>query len=168
MILQALLQEFNYEAENTRKLLKAIPDAALSHRPPGYENGWTLGELAEHIVNIYGWYPITLLEPKLDLATFYREQYDINSIENILARFEDNVTQARAAMEKITEEALKQHWTMSVGDRVIIPPSPRVMVMRSFLMNHLYHHRGEMVVYLRSSGNAVPGLYGPTKEDRAV
>ena len=55
---------------------------------------------------------------------------------------------------------------MRMGEKVLMPAMPRVQVVRGFLLNHLYHHRGEMVVYLRSTGNKVPGLYGPSYEEQ--
>jgi uncharacterized damage-inducible protein DinB len=55
---------------------------------------------------------------------------------------------------------------MEMNGNVLFPPSPRIQVVRGFLYNHLYHHRGELVVYLRSTGNKVPGLYGPTADDK--
>ena len=57
---------------------------------------------------------------------------------------------------------------MVMGDKEIMPPSPRIQLARGFLMNHLYHHRGEMIVYLRATGNKVPSIYGPTADDRAA
>jgi uncharacterized damage-inducible protein DinB len=75
------------------------------------------------------------------------------------------VEKARAALNALTEEKLQQNWTMKVGDQVVLGPMPRTMVTRGFLFNHIYHHRGEMIIYLRATGNKVPGMYGPTYED---
>lgn len=168
MLVSSLINEFKYEAESTRKLLNAIPDSALNFKVTNHELSWTTAQLASHIVNIYSWYESTLLKPSLDMAAFGHIPYDIDNMKSILTRFEENVAKASSAIERMTEETLAENWTMTVGERVIIPPTPRVAVMRSFLMNHLYHHRGEMIVYLRSSGNTVPGLYGPTREDMAA
>jgi uncharacterized damage-inducible protein DinB len=57
-------------------------------------------------------------------------------------------------------------WKMEMGGKELFPAMPRIQVIRGFLMNHLYHHRGELVVYLRATGNKVPGLYGPTADDK--
>src|SRR5690606_14094202 len=86
-------------------------------------------------------------------------------IDATLSLFEKNVKMARAALNAATEESLQNPWTMKAGERVIIGPLPRGAVARAFLFNHLYHHRGEMIVYLRATGHKVPGLYGPTYED---
>src|SRR5690606_18198856 len=79
--------------------------------------------------------------------------------------FEDNVQKPREALSTLTKEQLSQDWTMTAGDHVVLGPMPRGIVARGFLFNHVYHHRGEMIVYLRATGNKVPGLYGPTYED---
>ncbi|MCK7556267.1 DinB family protein [Chitinophaga sedimenti] len=68
-------------------------------------------------------------------------------------------------MQQATDESLGQQWTMKAGDKVVLGPMPRGIVARGFLFNHIYHHRGEMIVYLRATGNKVPGLYGPTFEE---
>ena len=84
----------------------------------------------------------------------------------IVAKFEENCAKATAAFEGLTDERLSESWTMTMGEKVIVPPMPRIQVARGFLFNHTYHHRGEMIVYLRATGNKVPGLYGPTREDQ--
>ena len=68
-------------------------------------------------------------------------------------------------MKSITEKDLKQPWTMKVGERIVLGLMPRGIVARGFLFNHIYHHRDELVVLLRATGNKVPGMYGPTYED---
>ena len=165
MIVQSLLAEFDYEVENTRKLLKAIPDSALSFKPA--EISWSTGQLASHIAEVYNWYDETLNKDVMDMATYKYDKGDISSTANILAKFEENVKAARNSLEKATDESMMVNRKMVMGsDEPVFPVMPRVQVVRGFLMNHLYHHRGEMVVYLRSSGNKVPGLYGPSADEK--
>ncbi len=163
MLLQTLIGEFEHEVTNTRKLLQAVPASATGHKVTDY--GWTLGELAQHIATIYHWYAGTLLHDVHDMVTDIIERGDPADIEATRDLFERNVEKARAAWKSINEEDLYRDWTMNMGERTIIGPAPRIQVARGFLFNHLYHHRGELVVYLRSSGNKVPGLYGPTYEE---
>ncbi len=164
MMVQTLLGEFVYEAENTRRLLNSIPQSALSYRPS--EKSWTTAELASHIANIYNWYIGTLTVPVLDMATLQYEREDTSKVANIVAKFEENVAAAKDALEKMTDAALNESWKMVHGDQEFIPPMPRVQAVRYFLMNHLYHHRGEMIVYLRATGNKVPSIHGgPVYED---
>lgn len=163
MILQYLTQEFEHEVSNTRKLLQAVPEKDLAYKPS--ENSWTMGELAQHIATIYYWYVGTITQDVYDLAADSLERGDTNDISATLDLFESNVEKAREALKSLTEEKLQDNWTMKVGEQVVLGPMPRGAVSRGFLFNHIYHHRGEMIVYLRATGNMVPGLYGPTFED---
>jgi len=164
MIVQSLTGEFEYEVNNTRNLLKAIPDSALTFKPS--EISWSTGQLASHIAEVYNWYEPTLHQDVFDMATYKYDKGDISKAENILAKFEDNVAAARAALGKATDEIMFREWKMVMGGSdPIMPAMPRIQVVRGFLFNHLYHHRGELVIYLRSTGNKVPGLYGPTYEE---
>lgn len=87
------------------------------------------------------------------------------AIKATLAPFERNVEKARIALISLTEQQLQENWTMKAGERVILRPISRTIVSRRYLFNHIYHHRGELIVYLRATGNKVPGLYGPTYEE---
>ena len=101
------------------------------------------------------------------MATYKYDKGDISKAANIVAKFEENVKLAQAALETAKDESMFANWKMVAGsDEPIFPVMPRVQVVRGFLFNHLYHHRGELVVYLRSTGNKVPGLYGPTADDK--
>jgi len=163
MILQYLTQEFEHEVNSTRKLLQAIPEKDLGYKPS--EISWTMGELAQHIATIYYWYVGALTQDVYDMATDHFERGDTNDIKATLQLFESNVEKARTALESLTEEKLLDSWTMKVGERVVLGPMQRGIVARGFLFNHIYHHRGEMIVYLRATGNKVPGMYGPVYEE---
>lgn len=164
MLVKSLLGEFLHEAENTRKLLNAIPDSALDFKPS--PTSWTTAQLASHIAEIYNWYDGTLHSNVFDMAVYKYDKGDVSKAANIVAKFEENVKNAQESLEKATDESMFEIWKMVAGsDEPIFPPMPRVQVVRGFLLNHLYHHRGEMIVYLRSTGNKVPGLYGPTFEE---
>jgi uncharacterized damage-inducible protein DinB len=157
--------EFLHEAENTRKLLKAIPDSALDFKPS--EKSWTTAQLASHIAETYNWYPGTIEQNVMDMAAYQYDKGDISMAANIVAKFEENFLLAKASLEKATDASMMENWKMVMGgSEPLFPEMPRIQVIRSFLMNHLYHHRGEMVVYLRSAGCKVPGLYGPTADDK--
>ncbi|HWK56197.1 MAG TPA: DinB family protein [Parapedobacter sp.] len=164
MMLKSLLAEFEHEVASTRKLLLAVPQKDIDYRPA--PTSWTMGELAQHIATIYYWYVGTLTEDVYDMAADRIQRGDPGDIQATVDLFEKNVESARAALHSISDEKLQDLWTMKSGDHTLIGPMPRGVVVRSFLFNHVYHHRGEMIVYLRATGNKVPGLYGPTYDDR--
>lgn len=163
MIPEYLKQEFEHEVKSTRKLLQAVPEKDLGYRPS--DISWTMGELAQHIATIYYWYVGTLTQDEYDMAADSMERGSTSDIKATLELFETNVEKARAALRSLTEEKMEDNWTMKAGGKVVLGPMPRGIVVRSFLFNHIYHHRGEMIVYLRATGNKVPGLYGPTYEE---
>ena len=163
MIVQYLLQEFEHEVNSTRKLLQAVPEKDLAYKPS--ETSWTMGELAQHIATIYYWYVGTMTRDVYDMSADKLERGNTHDIKATLELFESNVEKARAALKELTEEKMHQNWTMKVGERIVLGPMPRGVVARGFLFNHIYHHRGELIVYLRATGNKVPGLYGPTYEE---
>ncbi|TKC08950.1 DinB family protein [Pedobacter frigoris] len=163
MILQQLKGEFEQEVNSTRKLLQAVPEKDIDYKPS--DISWTMGELAQHIATIYYWYVGTLTEDIYDMAADHVKRGEPNDIKATLALFESNVEKARAALNALTEQKLLDNWTMKVGEKVVLGPMPRGIVSRGFLFNHIYHHRGELIVYLRATGNKVPGMYGPTYEE---
>ena len=163
MIIENLIAEFEHEVNSTRKLLQAIPEKDINYKPA--PTSWTMGELAQHIATIYYWYTGTLTQDVYDLAADQPERGAPSDIEATLAFFEQNVEKARKALHATTDERLQDQWTMKIGERTVLGPMPRGTVARSFIFNHIYHHRGEMIVYLRATGNKVPGLYGPSYEE---
>lgn len=163
MIKQALQGEFAHEAENTRKLLQAIPDSALSYRPQPHL--WSIGQLASHIAEVYNWFDGTFNQDAFSMDTYKYDKGDISKASNIVAKFEENFAKAKAVLDNSDEGTYMNMWRMQMGGHDIMPPMPRITVIRGFLFNHLYHHRGELVAHLRSTGNTVPGLYGPTYEE---
>jgi len=163
MIVKSLIQEFEHEVISTRKLLEMVPEKDLAYRPS--DISWNMGELAQHIATIYYWYVGTLTKDVYDIAADNLERGEPSDIKATLELFERNVEKARTALKSLSEEKLLEKWTMKTGEEVVLGPMPRGAVARGFLFNHIYHHRGEMIVYLRATGNKVPGLYGPTFED---
>lgn len=164
MLQAALLAELTYEAENTRKLFDAITNDVLDYQPNNFN--WTIAQLASHTAEVYNWWEMTLHENVFDVSTYKYENGDISSIDTIKQRLEENIARAIKSLENYPEEKFMEMWSMENDGAVIMPPMPRIQVIRSFLMNHLYHHRGELISHLRANGKRVPGLYGPTFEDQ--
>jgi uncharacterized damage-inducible protein DinB len=163
MIKEALIGEFMHEAESTRKLLNAIPDSALGYRPQPHL--WSIGQLASHIAEVYNWFDATFETDVFDMGSYKYDKGDISKASNIVAMLEKNIAKAQSVLENADESKFMNIWHMQMGGQDIMPPMPKIQVIRAFLYNHLYHHRGELVAHLRASGNTVPGLYGPTYEE---
>lgn len=157
-----LLPEFDHEMANTRKALERLPEEMLDFRP--HEKSWTLRELAAHLAQIPAWTPITLATTELDISQPF-ERPPCETKSDILAAFDGSREQARAALASATEADLGTPWTLKNGDHVAFT-LPRAAVVRSFVLNHGIHHRGQLTVYLRLLGASVPALYGPSGDEQ--
>ncbi|MGK6341111.1 DinB family protein [Chryseobacterium sp. DT-3] len=114
MIKQALLGEFLHEAENTRKILNAIPDSALNWQPS--EKNWTTGQLASHIAEVYNWYDSTFNQDVFDMGTYQYDKGNISKAENIVAKFEENVARAQKVLENSDENTYLNEWRMEMNE----------------------------------------------------
>ncbi|NNF32943.1 MAG: damage-inducible protein DinB [Saprospiraceae bacterium] len=163
MLLKLLKEEFKAEAENTRKVFDAITDDVLDYSPNDFN--WNIAELASHMVEGFTWWEPTLNEDSIEMSNYRYDKGDISSIEAMKKRLDEYIAEAEAALEVFDEENLFDPWSMTMNGEAIMPPTPRYTVIRTFLMNHLIHHRGEMISHLRANSKRVPGLYGPTYEE---
>lgn len=163
-IAQSFLQELIQEAANTRKMLQAMSDDVLDYKPA--EKSWTMAQLGCHISESYHWFVPTFKADFMDFATYTYDKGDGNSVAGILAKFEENLKEAIECLEAVESDAVfGETWYMKMGE-VTMGEMPRAAVVRGMLMNHLYHHRGQMSIYLRASGKKVPGIYGPSGDER--
>jgi uncharacterized damage-inducible protein DinB len=159
---QALLPEFDHEMENTRKTLERVPLDKSDWKP--HEKSPTMIWLASHVAQIPVWAQMTMQTESLDLAEPFDRPKTPESTAELLAQFERNRDAARAAIAAATDEDLMKMWTLQNGAQTILS-MPRVAVLRSFVMNHMIHHRAQLTVYLRMNNVPVPGLYGPSADE---
>jgi uncharacterized damage-inducible protein DinB len=160
---QALLPEFDHEMENTRKTLERVPLENANWKP--HEKSPTMIWLASHVANIAIWGQITMPSDSLDLANPPFEKPNTpESTAELIAFFEKNRDAARAAIAAAADEDFMKPWTLKNGSHTIFT-MPRVAVLRSFVMNHMIHHRAQLIVYLRLNNVPVPGLYGPSADE---
>jgi len=160
-ISQALLPEFDQEIASTRKTLERINDGIWDFKP--HEKSPTLGWLAGHIANLPTWTVMAIGTRSLDMATSPRTPKLANKAD-LLYAFETNVETAREALESASDECLTGPWSL-LNDGKEILTMPRVALLRSFVMNHLIHHRAQLGVYLRLNDIAVPAIYGPSADE---
>lgn len=165
-IAQALLPEFDVETANTRKCLERIPADKLDWK--AHEKSWSLRELATHIANMPKWTVMTMTEESFDMEPVSGEavqEEPIESVEGAIAMFDANVAAAREAVAGASDEDLMTNWSLLKTGQEILS-MPRVAVLRSFIMNHMIHHRAQLGVYLRLNDVAVPALYGPSADEQ--
>jgi uncharacterized damage-inducible protein DinB len=159
------LPEFDHEMAPTRKVLERIPDNKLDWKAHPKSN--TIGWNANHLADLPGWGVSILTQPGYDFAPPDGPRYQTPShktTKEILNLLDRNVASARQALAAVKDESMNDMWTLRGGERVIFT-MPRSAVVRSFLMNHIIHHRAILSVYLRLNDIPVPGLYGPSGDE---
>lgn len=164
-IAKSLLPEFDHEMITTRAVLSAVAEDRTGFRP--HPRSWTMGELSLHIANLLHWLCMTLQSTELDLdpvdgPTFTSPKFE--SAAATLARFEQNRDAARAALAQASDGDLMVPWTLKSRGHAIFT-MPRLACVRTFVLNHVIHHRGQLTVYLRLCDIAVPSIYGPTADN---
>jgi uncharacterized damage-inducible protein DinB len=165
-IAASLLPEFDHEMSGTRKALERVPDAAFAFAP--HEKSYSLRDLVTHLANLPHWTAVTVETEELDMdAPGGGERADpVGSTAEALETFDRNVAAAREALAGASDETLLGPWTLRAGGRTVFT-MPKVAVLRSFVMNHMIHHRGQLTVYLRMNDVPLPALYGPSGDEEA-
>ena len=157
---ETLLPEFDQEMASTRRLLERVPTEKGQWKP--HPKSFSLGHLTQLVCWMPGWITNTLTQTELNLVG--GSPYSYEKTEDLLALFDKNVREARAAIAASEDEDYKVDWSLKFGDRVILT-QPRAEVVRNHI-NHLIHHRGQLTVYLRLIDIPLPSIYGPTADER--
>jgi uncharacterized damage-inducible protein DinB len=161
---QTLLPEFDQEMASTRKLLALVPKARTGWKP--HPKSWSLADLSVHVANLPVWAVLTMKSSELDLAPPGGKAFQsptFSSTDATVKTFDANAAQARAAIAAASDADLLAPWTLKKGG-VTMFTLPRAACLRSFVMNHLIHHRGQLTVYLRLCDVPLPPIYGPTAD----
>jgi len=163
----SLLPEFDYEFSNTRKLLERLPDDHLSWKP--HVKSMELGRLAWHVADFPEWCRDTMKLPGMSVtaedAPKYMNLWQGKKREDILARFDHDLPEARQALAATSDEEMGRNWKMEWMGQTVVD-MPRIAVYRSMVMNHMIHHRAQLGVYLRMLNIPIPGLYGPSADEK--
>ena len=162
---EMMLPEFDQEMANTRKTLERVPEDKFAWKP--HEKSMSLGGLSTHLANIPSWTANTFDADELDIAPVGAPPFrleEAKSRSELLAAFDKNVADARAALESARDEKWREPWSLLHGGNKIFS-MPRTAVMRGFVMNHLIHHRAQLGVYLRLLDVPVPSIYGPSADE---
>jgi len=157
---ETLLPEFDQEMATTRRVIERVPSDKGKWKP--HEKSFSLGHLAQLLAWMPGWIAQTMRERELNLKG--SAGYSYETTETLLALFDKNVREARAAIEAAGDKEYDADWSLKFGDRTVFT-QPRREVVRQHI-NHLIHHRGQMTVYLRLIDVAVPMVYGPTADEK--
>jgi uncharacterized damage-inducible protein DinB len=158
-MIEPMLQEMEQEAKATRRLLDRLPSDKLTWKP--HTKSLSLGQLALHIAGIPGRIAEAVQQDTFEPGAQYPQPADR---AEILALFEWGLQRASELLGPMDDGQLRSSWSAMVKGKTIMT-IPKVAVLRTIAMNHLYHHRGELVVYLRLLNVPVPSVYGPTADE---
>jgi uncharacterized damage-inducible protein DinB len=163
-IKDGILPEFDHEMGTTRRLLERVPEADFAWKP--HDKSFPLGHLAGHLANIPHWVEVTFDGTSFDVAAAGDDArpQPPPALADLLKTFDANVKRARAKIEEQTDPAFFAPWTLKNGGQDVFT-LPKLAVLRSFVMNHMIHHRGQLSVYLRLRNVPLPSIYGPTADE---
>lgn len=159
-MIDAMLAEMEEEAQGTRRLLERVPEDKLGWKP--HPKSFSLGQLALHVAQLPGGIAELASVDEFQVPEF--AQKEPRSRAELLEAFEDSLARARAALGTMGDQRLQESWTLKDGEQVLMTV-PRAALLRSLMLNHYYHHRGQLTVYLRLLDVPLPSVYGPTADE---
>jgi uncharacterized damage-inducible protein DinB len=150
------------ELASTRRMIAALPEAQFEFRPK--PASMMLGQLAKHIVDLVGWGSMIMDTTEFDVMSRPKDVMPTTTAE-LLGILDANIASFEAKLPQIKPADLTVPWTLRAGERVVFT-IPRGAAVRSFCISHVVHHRAQLSVYLRLLDVNVPGMYGPSADER--
>lgn len=164
MSIAAILGELEHENATTRRVLERVPEDKLSWKP--HPKSMSLGELALHVASSPGYISSNwALQDVVDFSKGGGGALPVPaSTREILAAHDSSVAKTKEALNAVGDDGLRQGWR-AVKDGNTLFNMPKGALVRSLVLNHLYHHRGQLSVYLRLLDVPVPSIYGPSADE---
>jgi uncharacterized damage-inducible protein DinB len=156
----SLLQELEQEAQTTKRVLERVPSDQLAWKP--HPKSMSLGQLALHVATVPGMVAAIAAQPEVQTPQF--TQPSATSSAELVPALDASVAKAKELLGGMDDATLGATWRLKRGDREILA-IPRGAVLRSIMLNHWYHHRGQLSVYLRQLNVPVPSIYGPSADE---
>jgi len=163
-IAQMLVPEFDHEMATTRKLLERVPADAADWKP--HPKSMSMGHLASHIASMPVWTESIMRDTDFDFASPETARFatpPFQSTPALVEMFDRNISNARALIAGSSDADMNVAWSLRSGSHKVFS-QPRAAVLRSFIMSHIIHHRGQLSVYLRLRDVPLPPIYGPTAD----
>ena len=163
-LIDGLVKELEEEAVATRRVLERVPDNQLAWRP--HHKARTLGELALHVATVPGGVAELVASPSPAQAPQFTDTSPRNA-SDLIPALEESISKAKAALARLDDAAVLETWRLMQGDRELFA-IPRIAMLRSVMLNHWYHHRGQLSVYLRELDVPIPTIYGPSADENPL
>lgn len=161
-IIHGMLQELEEEAQTTRRVLERVPNNRLGWKP--HEKARTLGQLALHIAMVPGGVAQLVASPSPARAPQFGPDPSPATSAELIPALAQSVAKAKQLLHGMDDAALTSTWRLTDGDRELFATT-RATMLRSIMLNHWYHHRGQLTVYLRELNVPVPSVYGPSADE---
>lgn len=161
-----LLQQVEAEHESSRQVIERISDAMLGWKP--HEKSMSSLELGTHVANLVSWGAMILSTEELDFASEEMKNWappKVDDVAGMLAMLDENMGQVKGILSGMSDEDLEKTWTMRTGDNVMSADS-RIFAFTRWVLSHMSHHRGQLMVYLRMNDVPVPGIFGPSADEQ--
>lgn len=158
---EALSLELEQESKTTRRLLERVPEDAFGWKP--HEKSMTLGQLASHLAENPAWVKPILEMDEMGVDPNYKP-FLAKSQKDLLEKFDVNTKEALESLKKQADENMAKLWRF-VAEGEVKMELPRAAVLRAMILNHTYHHRGQLSVYLRLKDVPLPSIYGPSADE---
>jgi len=159
-IIDGMLQELEQEARTTRRVLERVPGDQLGWKP--HKKARTLGELALHVAGTPG--AVATLATKSEVQEPDFRDASPASASELIPALDESVSTAKRLLATMDDATLNGTWRMKRNGQEVLA-MPRVALLRSIMLNHWYHHRGQLSVYLRELGVPIPSIYGPSADE---
>jgi uncharacterized damage-inducible protein DinB len=158
---QAFLQEFDNEAKTTRRVLERVPAEKFEWKP--HPKSMSLGQLALHTAMTPGMICGWACEEETKFGSGEKPPAAVTTAD-ILAAHDNSVAKMKETIGELGDGGLMNSWKASAGGQTIFE-MPKVALIRTIALNHWYHHRGQLSVYLRLLDVPVPTIYGPSADE---
>jgi uncharacterized damage-inducible protein DinB len=159
----AFIAELKYESSLTQKMLERVPLENKEWKP--HEKSYTLGRLATHVAEIPQWVSRIITIDDFDFLVQGFSRHTAESKDELMSIFQEKLNKAIADLEIMSDKDFDKTWILRSGDQVI-RNMPKKVAIRGMGFSHLIHHRGQLSVYLRLLDVPVPGMYGPSADER--
>jgi uncharacterized damage-inducible protein DinB len=160
-IIDGMLAELEQEAETTRRVLERIPQAHLAWKP--HPKSMSLGQLALHVATVPGTVAeLAAMDTVPDPPAFV--QPEAATASELVPSLTGSVARAKQILGGFDDRRMNETWRLQRGGKELLS-MPRAALVRAVMLNHWYHHRGQLLVYLRLLNLPVPSVYGPTADE---
>ena len=158
----ALISEFEQEAATTRRVLERVPTDKLAWKP--HEKSMSLGKLAQHVATAPAFLSDWAVQDTVTMSG--GAPPDPANTADILAAHDAGASKTKSNIASIGDANLGKMWEIKGADGKTMMKMPKAALLRTLVMNHTYHHRGQLSVYLRLLNVPVPSIYGPSADER--